>query len=78
MLGELLASNSGARVYLTGSIVVDFPEEIRPVSGGRQLQTLTVAGDDVELTYHPLELAIAQLNDQWAPGTLTALILAAP
>ena len=78
VLGELLASNSGARVYLTGSIVVDFPEEIRPVSGGRQLQTLTVAGDDVELTYHPLELAIAQLNDQWAPGTLTALILAAP
>ncbi|MEM9483414.1 MAG: metal-dependent hydrolase, partial [Cyanobacteria bacterium P01_F01_bin.116] len=77
-LGELLAFNPGASVYLTGSIVVDFPEEIRPVSGGRQLQTLTVAGDAVELTYHPLEVAIAQLNDQWATGTLTALILAEP
>ena len=74
-LEELLASNPSSSVYLTGSIVVDFPEEIRPVSGGRQLQTLMVAGESVELNYHPLELAIAQLNDQWAIGTLTALIL---
>ncbi|MEM9090467.1 MAG: metal-dependent hydrolase [Cyanobacteria bacterium P01_F01_bin.53] len=77
-LEELLVSNPGSIIYLTGSIVVDFPEEIRPIGDGRQLQTLTVVGEAVELTYHPLEVAIAQLNDQWATGTLTALILAEP
>ena len=75
VLQNLLSSNPGSTIYLTGSIAVDFPEEIQPVSGGRQLQTLTVSGEAVELNYHPLELAIAQLSDQWATGSITALIL---
>ncbi|CAN5729685.1 hypothetical protein BH23CYA1_BH23CYA1_00920 [soil metagenome] len=73
-LQQLLTENSGSKVYLSGSITIDFPEEVRAVSSPRQMQTLSVAGSDASLAYHPLELALAQLSDQWATGTITALI----
>lgn len=73
-LQQLLIENSGSKVYLSGSITIDFLEEVRAVSGSRQMQTLSVAGIAASLAYHPLELAFAQLSDQWATGTITALI----
>ena len=73
-LQQLLVETSGSRVYLSGSLTIDFPEEVRVTSSSRQMQTLSVAGTNASLAYHPLELAIAQLSDQWATGTITALI----
>lgn len=74
-LQALLMENAGSKVYLSGSITVDFPETVANSQSARQLQTLTINGESASLTYHSLELAIAQLNDQWATGTITALIL---
>ena len=49
-LQQLLLTNPGSQVYLSGSITVDFPEEVRPVSSPRQLETLTVVGESVTLS----------------------------
>lgn len=73
-LQQLLIENSGSKVYLSGSITIDFPEEVEAIGSPRQMETLSVTGIDASLAYHPLELAIAQLSDQWATGTVTALI----
>lgn len=73
-LQQLLTETSGSKVYLSGSITIDFPEEVRVVSGSKQMQTLSMTGSAANLAYHPLELAIAQMSDQWATGTITALI----
>lgn len=77
-LADLAAANPGKRVYLSGTLTIDFPEDVRPVTSGKGMVTLAVSGESATLNYHPLELAIAQLNDQWATGTLTALILTEP
>ena len=76
-LQPLLMQYPGARIYLSGAVAVDFPEEVHAISQPRQLQSLSVAGANVSLTYHPLELALTQLNEQWATGTLTVLIFQA-
>ena len=67
--------NLGCKVYLLGSITVDFPEAVINSQSARQLQTLTINGESASLTYHPLELAISPMNDQLATGTPTAFIL---
>ncbi len=64
-----------ARIYLSGSITVDFPEDVRPTVLPRQLPAVTVVGESVELQYCELEVAIAMLGDQWATGVVTALYL---
>ncbi|WP_250565583.1 metal-dependent hydrolase [Adonisia turfae] len=48
-LGNLMNSYPGNRIYLSGSIVVDFPEEIQIVSDGRQLEIIAVSGESVTL-----------------------------
>ena len=62
-----------ARIYLSGSITVDFPEDVRPTVLPRQLPAVTVVGESVELQYCELEVAIALMNDQWVTGMLTLL-----
>ena len=73
-LQQILAETVGSKVYLSGSITIDFPEEVQVASSSRQMETLSKSGVNARLSYHPLELAIAQLNDQWATGTITALV----
>ncbi|MBE9069710.1 metal-dependent hydrolase [Leptolyngbya cf. ectocarpi LEGE 11479] len=75
-LQALRMANPSARVYLSGSITVDFPEDVRPTVLPRQLLAVTVVGESVELAYCDLEVAIALLDDQWATGVLTLLSLA--
>ncbi|MEA5467217.1 metal-dependent hydrolase [Leptothoe sp. PORK10 BA2] len=74
-LQALRMANPSARVYLSGSITVDFPEEVRPTSLPRQLPAVAVVGESVELAYCELEVAIGLLGDQWATGVMTALSL---
>ena len=59
-----------ARIYLSGSLQVDFPEDIRLLVSPRQLPAVTVVGELVELAYCELEVAIALLSDQWGTGML--------
>ncbi|MEA5467201.1 metal-dependent hydrolase [Leptothoe sp. PORK10 BA2] len=72
-LQALRMANPSARIYLSGSITVDFPEEVRPTVLPRQLPAVTVVGESVELQYCELEVAIALLSDQWATGVITVL-----
>ncbi|MBE9068723.1 metal-dependent hydrolase [Leptolyngbya cf. ectocarpi LEGE 11479] len=75
-LQALRMMQPSARIYLSGSLTVDFPEDVRPTVLPRQLPAVTVIGEAVELAYCDLEVAIAQLNDQWATGVMTVLSLA--
>ena len=74
-LQVLRMANPTARVYLSGSLTVDFPEEVRPTVLPRQIPAVTVVGESVELAYCDLEVAIAMLDEQWVTGSLTTLIL---
>lgn len=71
-LQALRVANPAARIYLSGSITVDFPEDVRPTVLSRQLPAVTVVDESVELAYCELEVAIALLSDQWATGLVTA------
>ncbi|NEP63237.1 MAG: metal-dependent hydrolase [Symploca sp. SIO2G7] len=73
-LQALRMANPNARIYLSGSITVDFPEDVRPTSMPRQLPAVTVVGESVELAYCDLEVAMSLLSDQWATGRITGLI----
>ena len=72
-LQALRMANPSARIYVSGSIIVDFPEDVRPTLLPRQLPAVTVVGESVELAYCELEVAIAALDDQWVMGVVTAL-----
>lgn len=74
-LEQLRSGNPNADIFLSGSITVDFPEEVVVEVQPDQLQTLTVTGTTVSLNYCPIEKAIAALRDQWAMGTLSVKIL---
>ena len=73
-LQALRMANPSARIYVSGSITVDFPEDVRPAVLPRQLPAVTVVGESVELAYCDLEVAISLLDDQWATGMVTALV----
>ncbi|MDV3351404.1 metal-dependent hydrolase [Leptothoe sp. LEGE 181152] len=72
-LQALRMANPSARVYVSGSITVDFPEEVTPTMLPKQLPVVTVVGESVELAYCELEVAMSLLSDQWATGTVTVL-----
>ncbi|MEM8611166.1 MAG: metal-dependent hydrolase [Cyanobacteria bacterium P01_H01_bin.105] len=74
-LQALRMANPNARMYVSGSITVDFPEDVLPTVLPRQLPAVTIVGEAVELAYCDLEVAISQLKDQWATGILTVMIL---
>lgn len=73
-LEELQAQYPDGAIFITGSIAVDFPEEIKPQIDPRKLSTLTVTGTSVSLNYHPIEQAIRDLDDQYGLGTLQVKI----
>jgi inner membrane protein len=74
-LQEIVASQPNALILLSGSIVVDLPENVRiPVEANR-FQTAKVADKTVTLTFHPIELALQQLGEQYVTGTLTVKVI---
>ncbi len=74
-LQQLQLSHPGKSIYLSGTLAVDFPEDVQINENARQLQTLSVGDASITLDYHPLDLAMTQLGDQWATGTLTVLMI---
>lgn len=73
-LQQLAMSNPGKKIYLSGTVTVDYPEGIRLQPPGRHYETAVLSGESLMLEFHPLEMAVLQLSDQWVTGSLTALM----
>ena len=73
-LQALRLANPSARIYLSGSITVDWPEDVRPTVLPRQLPAVTVVGESVELAYCDLDVAISVLGDQWTTVIVAVLV----
>ena len=74
-LQQLQSAYPDAAIYLSGSVVVDFPEEVKLPIQPDQYQTVSLAGAAVNLDYCSIENAIAVLREQFAVGTVTAKIV---
>ena len=74
-LQQLQAAYPNAAIYLTGSLTVDFPEEIKLPILSDQYQTVSLSGAAVNLEYCGIESVIAYLKEQYAIGTVTAKII---
>ena len=73
-LQQLAIAHADRKVYLSGTLTVDYPEGIQLGIPGRGIQTTTLSGESLTLNYHPLDLALPQLVDQWVTGQLVVLI----
>ena len=73
-LQQVAIANAGKRVYLSGTLTVDYPEGITLQSPGRQYETTVLTGESLTLDLHPLELGVLQLSDQWVTGSLTVMV----
>ena len=74
-LQQLRVAYPDAAIYLSGTVTVDFPEDIRVVSGVDTFQIVTVTGSSVRFEYCGVERAIGVLNDQYVIGNLTVKIV---
>ncbi|MEM9008478.1 MAG: metal-dependent hydrolase [Cyanobacteria bacterium P01_F01_bin.86] len=73
-LQQIAIANPGRRVYLSGTLTVDYPEGVMFQSPGRQYETAVLAGESLTLEMHPLEVVTLQLSDQWVIGSLTVIV----
>lgn len=62
-------------VFISGSLAVDFPEEIKLAANSDSLQTIKVSGSSLALNYAKIEGAIAALKGQYAIGNLQVKII---
>ena len=74
-LEELRAAYPEGEIYLSGSVAVDFPEDVRIPIGPKSYGTVAIAGDVVTFEYHPLDKAVLLLREQYAVGTLQARVV---
>lgn len=74
-LTQLKQTYPNANIYLSGLITVDFPEDITPDFPSNKIATLTKTENQLTLTYHPLDKALSDLQDQFVIGTLNAKII---
>jgi inner membrane protein len=73
-LQQLMLTYSGRQIYLSGTLTVDYPEEIMLPAPGKSLETASLTGETLKLNYHPLNLALVQLANQWVSGHITVQI----
>lgn len=74
-LQQLQGIYPNGAIYLTGTITIDFPEDIRIIENLKEYETLKLSGTSITFNYCPIEKAIAALKDQYGNGTLTAKII---
>jgi inner membrane protein len=74
-LQQLQSAYPNAAIYLSGSLTVDFPEEVKLPILPDQYQTVSLSGAAVNLEYCGVEGAIAVLKEQYVIGTVTAKII---
>lgn len=75
-LQQLIQPNS--LVFLSGTLTIDSPEEVRVSLDPKQLQTLIIVGNTVQLESCPVQWAIEKLNYQFGTGSLKAQIVSPP
>jgi inner membrane protein len=69
-LSELQQTYSGAEIYLTGELTIDFPEDVKIPVEPNQMVTAEVVGSSLKFSYCNLGKAIALLREQYAIGTI--------
>ncbi|MGL4884116.1 MAG: hypothetical protein ACRC8K_24125 [Waterburya sp.] len=74
-LEELQQTYSGAEIYLTGELTVDFPEDVKIPIEPNQMVTAELVGSSLKLNYCGLGNAIALLREQYAVGTVEVKIV---
>jgi inner membrane protein len=74
-LTQLQAKNPNAAIYLSGTLAVDFPEDIKVQVDPATYPVIEVAGSNVKLSWCPSEQVLVYLKDQYAIGTVTAKII---
>jgi inner membrane protein len=74
-LQQLVIDNPQSAIYLSGNITIDFPEEIPQSTKANEFQTFSLSGNQALLNYCPIDLALIQLQGQYATGTITAKII---
>jgi inner membrane protein len=74
-LQQLRAAYPGAAIYLSGTVTVDYPEDVKLIPSPDLYQIVTLSGNSVQFEYCDIERALAVLNDQYIIGNLTAKIV---
>ena len=74
-LQQLRDAYPNAAIYLSGTLTVDFPEEVKLPILPDQYQTVSLAGATVQMDYCGIGEAIVVLSEQYAVGTVTAKII---
>ncbi|NET39793.1 MAG: hypothetical protein F6K19_48860 [Cyanothece sp. SIO1E1] len=74
-LRQLQVAYPNVAIYLSGSVTVDFPEEVSIPVQPNQYPTAGLVGNMLNLEFHPLEQALLQLQDQYAVGTMQVRIV---
>jgi inner membrane protein len=61
-------------IYITGSLVVDYPEDIELPSFINEYEYIKMTGATINLDYCPIERTIALLDNQFGIGKLNLII----
>ena len=69
-LENLQASNSNSSIYLSGSLEIDFPEDVNLPIESKQMPTASLSGSGLRFNYCPINKAIRLLKDQYAIGSI--------
>lgn len=74
-LTQLSSNFPQAQIYLTGTLQIDLPDDVKLPNKSDQYPSAALTGTTLKLDYLPIENAIAILNDQYAIGSLSAKII---
>jgi len=65
-------------IFLSGTLTIDSPEEVKLSLSPKQLQTITIVGNTIQMESCPVQWAISKLNYQFGTGSLKAQIISPP
>jgi inner membrane protein len=74
-LKNIAQSYQNSSIFITGSLEIDFPEDIKQSQSPQEFQTLTLTGNTANLKLLPIEKAISLLIDQYGIGNLELRII---
>jgi inner membrane protein len=74
-LEELQQAYSGADIFLSGELTIDFPEDVKIPVEPNQMVTAALVGSSLKFSYCELGRAIALLREQYAFGTVEVRIV---
>lgn len=66
-----LVTFQGKRAYLSGIVQIDDPESLQLLPNPREYQSISLSGNNVTLSYAPIDKVITLLSDQLLTGNLS-------